>query len=232
MTYVGQFGITTPMYRIYAIFLALFSIISLAVMLSPAPVGWKFAILVVLFHLGAASMAFVYKKRWPELLNIWVFASLASVFQVFPDWFLSTVLGVLVFPEDGFFKIGSVSAYMAGLWAIPFSIVLLAAIWAEERSKKRWLPGFVAATVAFLLFAGSEATLWALGSWYARDVHMVFHVALYVLLPETILGLHVWLGFQTTKERSLAMRLIVALHICVFYTGALALSYLLMEKLT
>jgi hypothetical protein len=43
--------------------------------------------------------------------------------QIWPDWFLSAQLEILVFPEDGLFKIGTVSGYMLFLWAIPFFII-------------------------------------------------------------------------------------------------------------
>ena len=37
---------------------------------------------------------------------------------------MSAELKILVFPEDGLFKIGTLSGYMLFLWAIPFFIII------------------------------------------------------------------------------------------------------------
>jgi hypothetical protein len=226
------------MYRAVFLILILFSACCAGILLTPLPVGWQFLICVLLFALLMGGFSFQNRRRWPELWSIWAFATLVSPFQVLPDWFLSAVLGVLVFPEDGLFKIGTVSAYMAGLWAIPFFLILMVGrLWHKNQDGIQWLQsgtqGGVAlacAVAALIIFASSEATLWVLGSWFARDVHMIGHVALYVLLPEMLLGAHLYWAFIKSRGRALPIQIGYAFHVSLAYTGALALSYLFIEK--
>jgi hypothetical protein len=88
-----------------------FAMICIATLLTPFPRGWQFALLVLLYNIGLPVLASRFQRS--DWLSIWVFVLPLSIFQVFPDWWLSAQLKTLVFPEDGFFKIGTVSAYMA-----------------------------------------------------------------------------------------------------------------------
>ena len=84
---------------------------------------------------------------------------------------------------------GAVSAYMLGLWAIPFFMIIFIGQRIKERKSLNSAYVIVALT-SFLIFAMSEGTLWILGSWYAQNVHLIFeHIAIYILVPEIILGL-------------------------------------------
>ena len=105
------------MYRSILILTGVFAALCAGTLLLPLPVGWQFLILVLLFAALFGSFSFRHRTEWPELWRVWLFSTLVSFFQVFPDWFLSAVLEVLIFPEDGLFKFGTVSGYMAGLWA-------------------------------------------------------------------------------------------------------------------
>lgn len=226
------------MIRSTLLVLIAFSALSLCILLIPLPVGWQFLICVIAFAALMGGFSYYQRHQWPELWQIWYFSTLVSVFQVLPDWFLSAVLGSLVFPEDGLFKFGTVSAYMAGLWAIPFFLILFAVRWSRMGlSSDRWLEQqpdisrvLLAASVTLLIFATSEATLWVLGSWYARDVMMIGHVALYVLIPEFVLGAHLYIAFILSRRLSLWKQTLIAAHVSLLYTGALALSYLFLEK--
>ncbi len=226
------------MYRSVLILSVLFAAISAGTLLVPIPVGWQFLILVLLFAALFGGYSFKNRHRWPELWRIWLFSTLVSIFQVLPDWFLSAVLGVLVFPEDGLFKFGTVSGYMAGLWAIPFFFILLASrFYQSSYSSSQWLThgtefkaALVAASVAILIFGFSEATLWTLGSWYARDVTMIGHIALYVLIPEFLLGFFLYQYFHESQNRGGWIQLYNAIKVSILYTGSLALSYLFLEK--
>tara|TARA_Y100001937_G_scaffold128230_4_gene203332 strand:+ start:33287 stop:33973 length:687 start_codon:yes stop_codon:yes gene_type:complete len=226
------------MYRSIALITLLFAVVSALTLITSVPVGWKFLFLVLVFAALFGGFSYREKQRWPELWAIWTFSTVVSVFQVLPDWFLSQVLGVLVFPEDGLFKFGTVSGYMAGLWAIPFFFTLLAArSYQGSFSSTQWLShgfsvraGGVAAAVALLIFATSEATLWILGSWYARDVMMLGHVALYVLIPEALLGFFLYQYFHTSQGQRPLVVVLNGLKVSILYTGCLALSYLFLEK--
>jgi len=87
-----------------------------AVLIIPIPIaiGIKLFILIVSYNLLIPLVGLF--RKYSEWIKLWVFVFLISLFQIWPDWFLSAQLNILVFPEDGLFKIGTVSGYMAGLW--------------------------------------------------------------------------------------------------------------------
>jgi len=226
------------MYRSILILTGVFAALCAGTLLLPLPVGWQFLILVLLFAALFGSFSFRHRTEWPELWRVWLFSTLVSFFQVFPDWFLSAVLEVLIFPEDGLFKFGTVSGYMAGLWAIPFFYILLGTrLYQSSYSSSQWLAhgsdfkgALVGAAIALLIFGFSEATLWMLGSWYAQNVMVIGHVALYVLIPEFLLGFFLYQYFHESQNRGWAIHLYNAAKVSLLYTGCLALSYLLLEK--
>ncbi len=161
--------------------------------------------------------------------DTWLFALIVSLFQVIPDWFLSDVLGVLVFPEDGFPKIGTVSGYMAGLWAIPVFIIVYAGTRVRERRSPR--DGYIAAALLSLaIFGVSEATVWMLPSWYARDVLMAGHVAVYIIIPEIILGIACLYAYVTTRGAGLPAKAFAAFIVMQLYLGSAACFYFLIER--
>ncbi|MEQ8350649.1 MAG: hypothetical protein RH862_04150 [Leptospiraceae bacterium] len=217
---------------------AIFAALCAGTLLIPVPAGWHFLLLVLFFALLFGGFSFLNRERFPELWAIWLFSTIVSIFQVLPDWFLSAVLGVLVFPEDGVLKIGTVSGYMAGLWAIPFFFILLSGrLYQGAFTSEQWLShgsefkaALLCGFVGLLIFAASEASLWMLGSWYARNVSMVGHVAVYVLLPEFMLGFFLYQHFHLSQNKPWFYWIFNGFKISLLYTGALALSYLLMEK--
>ena len=107
-----------------------------AIILIPFPIGMgiKLLVLVAFYNLGIFFLGILRKnKMW---IKLFVFTFLISVFQIWPDWFLSAQLNVLVFPEDGSFKIGTVSGYMVGLWTIPLFIICFIGGVLEEEYRK------------------------------------------------------------------------------------------------
>jgi len=113
----------TEMERDFAIVHLIFSIICGIILFIPGiPIGIKLFILVIIYNIMVPLVGIW--RKYSDWLNIWLFSFILSIFQLFPDWFLSAQLNVLVFPEDGLFKIGTVSGYMLFLWAIPFFIIL------------------------------------------------------------------------------------------------------------
>jgi hypothetical protein len=161
------------------------------------------------------------------LQKILIFSAVLSVFQVFPDWVLSRCLGVLVFPPDGLFKWDTVSGYMALLWAIPASQILVAYFFAKERwgNSMAYAAGIL---VGAILFIGSEELLWMLPSWYAVNVVKWGHVARYIILPEILLSFMIIFVFCRVEERSLLWYACGAATVSLVYTAAAVLSYHLM----
>ncbi len=200
---------------------------ALVLLLLPGmPLGWRLVGLVAVYNIALPLAGVQLGHR--EWVEIWAFLLPLSVFQVLPDWFLSETLGVLVFPDTGSPFVGAIPVFMAGMWVIPLFLVLVAA----RRAASRWgqRGGMLAAAGASLaILVTSEATLWALPIWYAQNVFQIAHVALYLLVPEALLGLHAWLGFEWTRQRSLGWRLAAAWSVMTLYTGGVALFYLLFQ---
>jgi hypothetical protein len=153
-----------------------------------------------------------------------------SIFQVMPDWFLSAQLGILIFPEDGFVKIGEVSAYMAGLWAIPLFVIIFIGRSVQKRFSLRAALWSVAVS-SLVIFAGSEETMWMIPSWQAVNVTTLGHVAVYLLIPEIILGLSAFLGYEAIKGKKHWFKIPAAFLIMLLYIGSLSFFYFLLETL-
>jgi hypothetical protein len=185
--------------------------------LRPPDLGWGILGLAVLYNLLLPLIASRAGHR--EWLDLWLFLLPLSVLQVLPDWVLSQQFGILVFPDLGGPRIGTVPAYMAGLWVIP----LFWALWLAGRSV------LAAAVLALLLFAGAEWGARLLHLWNAQHVNQWFGVADYVLLPEMLLGGAAAYAFEQSRDRNPVIRLGAAACVTVFYTGALVLTYFLIE---
>lgn len=177
--------------------------------------GWGILGLVAVYNLLLPFIASRGGHR--EWLELWLFLLPLSVFQVLPDWVLSQQLGILAFPDLGGPHIGTVPAYMAGMWVIPLFWVL----WLSGRSS------FTAAILALLVFAAAERGALPLHLWHAQHVAQLFGVAEYVLVPEMLLGWAAAYAFERTREGNPFARLGAAVCVTTFYTGALVLAYFL-----
>jgi hypothetical protein len=211
----------------HGVFFVLLGLVFLG-MPSAWPPGWRMFVLVIIYPLAMFSLGLWLKDR--EWLKILGFCMVLSIFQIFPDWFLATQLDILVFPEDGFFRIGAVSGYMAGLWTIPmFQIIFFG-----QRIKARFSYNTALIAVAvttFLLFALSEETFWLIPSWHAKNVTMIHYSALYLLIPEVIFGLSGYFAYEKTKDKGLWMRILAAFFVMTFYIGNLSFFYFVIERL-
>jgi hypothetical protein len=156
-----------------------------------------------------------------DSLAAWRFLLPLSVFMVLPDAFLAAHLRVLVFPDTGAPFVGPVPLFMAGLWVIPLFIVL--------KAGERWGAGG-AALLSLVIFTLAEATLWAVPVWHARDVALLGHVAVYLLVPETVLGVSAWLAWRKTRDAGPAAQILAAAVVMVFYLGNCALWWFLLES--
>ncbi len=204
---------------------ALIAATALAVSL-PLTTGQVIFALVLAYNLAVGAGALVLGHR--DWLRLWLFLVPLSALQIVPDAFLSSVLGVLVFPDVGFPRIGGVSAFMAGMWTIALFVVVFLGRSVEGRSSRRTALVWVS-VASFVLFVGSEAVLWRVPVWYAQDVTMVGHVAVYVVVPEILLGLSTFLTYQALENRRVVYRLAGEVALMVLYLGALCCSYLVVE---
>jgi len=192
------------------------------------PIGQRLLFLVIVYNITLPAWG-IYRKN-TEWTNLWLFTFILSIFQVFPDWFLSAQLNILVFPDDGCFKIGTVSGYMAGLWTIPLFLIIFLGDRVNKRASN-YAAYFWVAAASLLIFGGSEAFLWLLPSWYAQNVFMIGHVAIYILIPEIILGTSAYAGYQVIKEKPHWVKVPSAFFIMLLYLGSASFFYFLFEKI-
>ncbi|WP_022978088.1 DUF6989 domain-containing protein [Nevskia ramosa] len=152
--------------------------------------------------------------------DLWWFLLPLSICQVVPDWVLSQLIGILSFPDHGAPRIGTVPVYMAGMWAIPLFWILLIA---------RGSPA-VAGLLALVVFAASEWAAPVFGLWRPLQVPTWQGIAHYVLLPEALLGAAAAYAYREVRSANVITRLSAAAAVSVFYTGALIVSYFLMQR--
>lgn len=152
--------------------------------------------------------------------DLWWFLLPLSICQVVPDWVLSQLIGILSFPDHGAPRIGTVPVYMAGMWVIPLFWILLIA---------RGSPA-VAGLLALIVFAASEWAAPMFGLWRPQQVPTWHGIAHYLLLPEALLGAAAAYAYREVRSANIITRLGAAAAVSVFYTGALIVSYFLMQR--
>lgn len=157
-------------------------------------------------------------RHW---FDLWLFLLPLSIFQVVPDWVLSQLLGILVFPDLGAPRVGGhVPVYMAGMWVIPLFWVLLVARGSTV----------LAGLLALGVFAASEWAAPVFDIWRPRNVGLHYGIADYVLIPEALLGWAAAFAYRETGQAGIVVRIAAAAAVSIFYTGALVVSYFLMQR--
>ena len=218
----------TEMERDAVIVHILFSIICGIVLSIPGmPIGIQLFILVIIYNI-IIPLVGIWRK-YTDWLNIWLFSFILSMLQIWPDWFLSAQLEILVFPEDGLFKIGTVSGYMLFLWAIPFFIILFIGRSVNERSSLN-TTYLIVALMSLLIFGISEMTIWMIGSWHAQNVTMIGHAAIYIFIPEVILGISTYYSYSQIKEKNHLVKIPAAFIVMLLYLGSAVFFYFLFER--
>ena len=203
-----------------------FLAVSAAVLWAPVGyLGWRIAGLVAGYHVAWVALALL--RGWRNALALWWMLLPITILQVLPDWFLSAVVGSLQFADLGVPRIGTVPVFMAGMWTIPLLLIVSVAHAAAVRFGA--VAGeLTAGLMAVAVFVPAEALAWRVPIWTAVDVLTVQHVALYVVPAEILLGIGAWRCWAVPRRG--AERLRAALRLPILYAGALALSYLLIER--
>lgn len=197
----------------------------LAVRLGPA--GPRVGLAVLLYLVGLPLVA-----RWrghPGWIRMWAFGALLSLWQVLPDVFLVR-FGVLRFPDDGLFDLGPVTAYMAGLWAIPTVVVVAVGLAVEER-RGRGAGAVAAGLVGFLLYLGAEAVAPVVPAWEAEGVTMLGNVALYILPAQVLLSVISFDAYAAIRDRGVMTFVPVTFLVMLLYLGAALFGFLVVEWL-
>jgi hypothetical protein len=208
------------------IFHILFAILCGIVLLVPISLGFRLTLLVAIYIVAIPIVCTV--RGYTECRNIWIFSLILSFFQFFPDWFLSAQLDILVFPEDNYLKIGTVSVYMAGLWTIPLFMIIFIGYRTEKRRTQNY-SYLVVAIASLLIFGLSEQFLTI--SWHAQNVAMISNIAIYIIIPEILLGLTMYWMYLQTQEKLLPIKVGGAFIIMIIYLGNAAFFYFLLEKI-
>ena len=192
----------------------------------PAPaLGWRLLALVALYN--AALPLAARARGHPGWVRLWAFLVPVSAGLVVPDLFLADVLGSLDFPDTGGPRLGPVPLAMAGMWTVPLWVALFLAD--RQRGGLARRAAWASAVGAVVLVA-SEATLWAVPIWRAVGVVALGPVAVYVVGPLALLGGVAYVAFALTRRGPAWARLAAAAVVPLVYLGALAASYLLVER--
>ena len=207
-----------------------FVAICVVVLLIPYPIsiGIKLFILIITYNILTLLIGVI--RNHSAWIKLYLFVLFISIFQIFPDWYLSAQLNILVFPEDGFFKIGTVSAYMLGLWVIPLFIISFVSLRIKERYSIK-ISYYIAILLSLVIFGLAEQSMWIL-SWYPQNVILLFeHLAVYIIIPEVILGFSTFYLFLVVVNSNFYYKIIIAFSIMLLYLGAANFFYFLIEKI-
>lgn len=207
-----------------------FALVCILVLLLPVnlTIGVRILSLVILYNLLLPFMAIL--RNHPEWLDLWLFLVPLSVFQIFPDWFLSDALGVITFPDTGAPRMGPIPIFMAGMWIIPLFIIVWIGIRLEQQ-RASGSANLAVAVVTAILFFGAEATLWRIPIWQAQAVTTIFHIGIYLMIPEILLGVHTFWAYKWSVNRSRWQKVWAAFLVMLLYIGALSFFYLIVEKI-
>jgi hypothetical protein len=213
---------------IHVIFAAL-AAVTLLLPIPSATISGKMLVVVMIYN--ALIIVEFYAKGYDDWKHIWVFAFMLSLLMVFPDWYLAETLGALQFPNDGFPMIGgAIPIYMAGLWAIPFFIILFIGNQVQERKSVK-LASIVVSILTVLIFALAELTLVYLPSWTATVSGMTGNLAWYIIIPELLLGLSTFICYNIVREREIWMKIVGAFTVMILYIGNASFFFFLIETL-
>lgn len=207
---------------------AIFALICSIVLLFPLKqaIGIRMMALVIIYNLIMPLWGLFRRDR--EWLKLWLFSFILSLLMVFPDWFISKYLDVLVFPPDGLFNIGTVSAYMAGIWTIPVFIILFI----SERMYIRFSTrtAYAAASLAsFILFTLADQLFPLLPAWYSQNVNMIGNVPVYIIVPKILFGLTAYFAYQYSSKLSNWYKFPAAFLVMQLYIGSAVFFYFLAE---
>jgi len=192
-------------------------------------VDQKMLVIVILYN--AFIIVEFELKGYEEWKSIWIFSFILSLFMVFPDWYLAETLGALVFPPGGLPMVGgAIPLYMAGLWSIPFFIIIF--IGKEIQKRKSIEMTYLATSIlGVLIFLMSELTLVNLPSWTATVTGMTGNLAWYIIIPELFLALSAFICYEYLLEKKIWLKIIGAFVVMIFYIGSASFFYFLIETL-
>jgi hypothetical protein len=218
--------------RDFVLIHVIFAVLAAVTLLVPIPtatISGKMLLLVILYN--ALIVVEFYNKGHGDWKSIWVFTFILSLLMVFPDWYLAETLGALHFPDDGFPMIGgSIPIYMAGLWSIPFFIIVFIGKEVQTRKSLGVAYSFVS-LISVFIFVMAELTLVNLPSWSATVNGMTGNLAWYIIIPELFLGLTTFICYNLVKDKKIWEKVLGAFTVMILYIGNASFFYFLIETL-
>jgi hypothetical protein len=215
----------------FVIIHVIFAVLTTLALLMPVTASIDARLLIVVILYNGLIVLEAIQKNYKDWMSVWIFSFILSILMVFPDWYLSETLGALHFPDNGFPMIGGVIPYyMAGLWSIPFFIILFFGnkTYEQKSLKSGYL---VVSFLSVLIFGLAELTLVNLQSWSATVIGMTGNLAWYIIIPELFLGLSSFIYYNIVKDKEIWIRFIAAFTVMILYIGNASFFYFLIETL-
>ena len=202
-----------------AFHVAFFGGSAVVALLDPPAMGWFVLGLALAYNTGLPLLARALDR--PDWFQLWRFLLPLSIFQILPDWVLADLIGTLRFPDIGGPRLDdAITLAMAGMWAPP---LFVAVSLARGRAGR-------AALIALAVFTVTEVFAPTIGIWEPPGkATEVAGSALDVLAAEAALGWATAAAYAATGERRAAERVLAALAVSTFYTGALVASFFLID---
>ena len=89
----------------------------------------------------------------------------------------------------------------------------------------------IVALISLLIFGISEMMIWIIGSWYAQNVMMLGHIAVYIIVPEIILGISTYYSYNQIKDKNHLIKVPTAFIVMILYLGNAVFFYFLFEQI-
>lgn len=209
--------------RNWLLFHGCFAIVAALGLLVPVgSLGIRVLVLVIGYSVGIVTLARVTHDHF--LWLSWATIAPLSLLLIFPDWFLSAVLGTIEFPDTGSPYVGTMPIFMAFMWTVALLPVMLLGSYVDFR--RGLAAGLLVAVVTGLgLFVAAEYAAPLVPFWYPVNVITVGGVALYVLLPEAALTAATYLLMRGAADRPRWATGFGIVAIPFMYLGMLATAY-------
>jgi hypothetical protein len=119
---------------------------------------------------------------------------------------------------------------MAGLWSIPFFIILF--IGNQIQKRRSMNTAYISVSIlSVLIFVLAEFTLVYLPSWTATVTGMTGNLAWYIIIPELFLGLSTFICYNIVQEKKIWMKIVGAFTVMILYIGNASFFFFLIETL-
>lgn len=207
-----------------------FAVVCVMVLTLPdMAIGAKLLLLTAIYQIAIVGVAF--GKNYTLWQQLWYFFLPFGILNVFPDWFLSAHMHVLSYPDEGVFKIGSISGYMPLLWFMPMFMLTFLGLETEKQLKQP-VALLVMLLLGMVVFGLSEHCFKLIGSWHAQNVRVLIgNASLYVLFAEAVLLISGFYLFKSVQQKAIWVNIPAAFALMLIYFGSLMFFYFLIEVL-